>query len=170
MTLLSDKSQKLDPKIIPQGWSADTEDLEHVAEGFPKAMYGIDEIYPVNPVIAIGDCSPRCLLECPQGTFYIWNELSHGVWKILKPEKVEEIVPKLNDPALTGIEFKRMEVKRQKVADTINQQGSVMWIRNRQEISHTSGLRARVGRRSPSALALETWVSIGRDAPKQQNH
>ena len=78
-------------------------------------MYGINQMYLVNPIIATDDRSPRCLLECPQSTFYIWNELSGGVWKLLKPEKVEEIVPKLNDPALTGIEVKQLEAKRQKV-------------------------------------------------------
>ena len=53
--------------------------------------------------------SPTCLLECPEGTYYLYNELSNFVWKILAPRTVEEIAPKLKNPKWKGLSLQKLE-------------------------------------------------------------
>lgn len=103
------KSQKLSPSLIPPGWSAHPAHLWRASKGFPKSSYGIDESLPVIPIVVDRGACPLCLVECPEGTYYLWNQMSDDVWEVVSPARLEDIVPKLNDPDLKGMEIRELE-------------------------------------------------------------
>lgn len=101
--------RKLDASLIPKGWSTDSADLEDIEEEFPKSLYDIKSSLPVKPIIIDIGASPTCLVECPEGTYDLYNLLSEFVWKVLAPSKLEEIVPKLTSPSRKGLKLKWLE-------------------------------------------------------------
>lgn len=72
-----------------------------VIEGFPRADYGVPESVLVRPVLVdggqIGGC-PGVIVEMEgfekyKGQqYYYWNRLSDDVFRIVQPQKLEDIV------------------------------------------------------------------------------
>jgi len=104
------KSQKIAPSLIPPGWSAEPADLAKASEDFPRSENGISDSDPVTALLVDQGAKAMRLVECPEGTYYLWNAISDCVWKVLAPTTLEELVPKLGDPNMEGVEIQELAV------------------------------------------------------------
>ena len=52
---------------------------------------------------------PGVLLESSDGSYYLWNMISDFVSKIHAPTTLNEIIPKLADPDLEGMEIEELK-------------------------------------------------------------
>lgn len=86
--------ERIEPSKVPAGWTADMEEL---AGGFDPRFYQMN-FDIVSPLLCRDDADLMALYSCPPGTYYLMSRLPGGLWRIIEPTDIDEILKKLRDP------------------------------------------------------------------------
>lgn len=96
--LQSSTFSSIPPSDYPEGWKANQDHTDFIDKEFAE-LYKLPQ--PLTPLLYSRELE-EVLLECGDGTYYIYNEPAQDVWRIVEPTNIRDILFWVNDNGINS--------------------------------------------------------------------